>query len=505
MDRIDFMTNNVTALYTVEQIRELEKIAIEKFGISVNVLMERAGKGAFQVLRKQWPQAKNVTVVCGKGNNGGDGYVVAYLAKKARLNVKILQLVPYEALNGAAARAAQKCKKIKIKALPFSAKELEGSEVIVDAILGIGVVGKISGKFKLAIEAINATNTPVLAIDLPSGVNADSGNVLGTAINANITVTFIGLKIGLLIGEARNHTGAIICHDLSLPEKIWQEVDVFAKKLDLMEEIKSLPPRKRTAHKGSFGHVLVIGGDYGMGGAVRMAAEAALRVGAGLVSVATREKNALVINAVCPEIMAHGVNAGKKLHPLLAKASVIILGPGLGTSGWGKSLLNVALKVKKPMVIDADALNILATSRRFKKGNWVLTPHPGEAARLLKTTNQNIQTNRLKAVQSIQRTFGGISVLKGAGTLIAGVNEEIRVCDAGNPGMASAGMGDVLSGIIAGLIAQGLSLGDAANLGVLVHALAGDRLAAKKGMIGILALDLLPEVRRILTEAMGIW
>jgi ADP-dependent NAD(P)H-hydrate dehydratase / NAD(P)H-hydrate epimerase len=259
------MTNNTTSLYQVEQIRKLEEIAIEKFGISVDVLMRRAGESAFRELKKRWPQAKNITVVCGKGNNGGDGYVVASLAKKAKLNVKILQLVAYDDLNGAALCAALKCQKLKIKTLPFNAKELKGSEVIVDAILGTGLIGEVTGRFKAAIDAINKFKVQVLAIDIPSGIDADNGNVLGSAICANVTITFIGIKIGLLIGQARDCCGEIICNDLSLSEKLFHVVKPFAQKLDLATEIKPLVPRKRNAHKGNFGHVLVIGGDYGMG------------------------------------------------------------------------------------------------------------------------------------------------------------------------------------------------------------------------------------------------
>ena len=270
--------------------------------------------------------------------------------------------------------------------------------------------------------------------------------------------------------------------------------------LSLDEEIKSLAPRKRTAHKGNFGHVLVVGGDHGMGGAVRMAALAAARVGAGLVTVATRMEHIASINETCPEIMAYGVSTAKQLQPLLDKASVIVIGSGLGISTWGRSLFRSVLAAKKSLVVDADALNILASNHKFCD-NWILTPHPGEAARLLDTTNQNIQSDRLSAVQKIQQTFGGVCVLKGAGSLIAKAGEKTRLCDAGNPGMASGGMGDILSGIIAGLIAQGLSLFDAAKLGVLVHAMAGDLVAAKHGELGMLATDLLPEVRRMLNSS----
>lgn len=493
------MQNNTSLLYRVQQIQDLEKIAIQKFGISVDTLMYRAGKSAFAELRKRWPKARRIIVVCGKGNNAGDGYVVAYLAKIAKLKVKILQLVSYKDLKGAAKNAASKCQKLKIITKPFAKSELTDSDVIVDAILGTGLTGEISGKFRVAIGAINASKLPVLSLDVPSGIDADTGKVLGVAIYAKVTITFIGDKIGLFIGEVRDYCQDIVCNDLSLPKKILQMVPAYAEKLDLKEELKNLAPRKSTAHKGKFGHVLVIGGDYGMGGAVRMAGEAALRVGAGLVTIATKEKNVLVINAACPEIMAYGINTAKQLQLLLKKASVVVIGPGLGQTNWGKRLFDAVLKSKKPLVVDADALNILS-SRRKCKNNWILTPHPGEAARLLNTETNLIQANRLTALQRIQKVFGGVSVLKGAGSLIAAKGEKIKVCDAGNPGMASAGMGDILSGMIGGFLAQDLSLFDAAKLGVLVHALAGDAVAAKQGRLGILALDLLPEVRHILSK-----
>ncbi|CAL7964147.1 NAD(P)HX epimerase/NAD(P)HX dehydratase [Gammaproteobacteria bacterium] len=492
-----FMLNTSALLYHVKQIRELENIAILQHGISAVALMQRAGAAAFRELKKHWPKAKNITVVCGKGNNGGDGYVVASLAKKAKLNVQILQLVPCESLTGAAKNAAINAKRLKIKTHPFSAEKLAKSDVVVDALLGTGLTGVVQLQFKVAMDAINASKIPVLAIDLPSGLDADTGNALGAAIRAGLTVTFIGDKVGLHIGEAQDYTGSIICDDLELPQKIFTQVKASAQILNLTEELKSQPLRARIAHKGNFGHVLVIGGDYGMCGAVRMAAEAAARVGAGLISVATRPEHVAMINVARPEIMVHGIEELKQLDPLLQKASVIVLGPGLGISSWSKMLFDSVFAVKKPLVVDADALNIL-TSNHQVRDNWILTPHPGEAARLLSAATQAVQSNRLDAVYKLQQKFGGVCVLKGAGTLVAAPGEMVRICDAGNPGMASGGMGDILSGIIGGLLAQGLSLFDAAKLGVLVHATAGDLVAAEQGERGMLALDLLPVVRKIL-------
>jgi NAD(P)H-hydrate epimerase len=256
-----------------------------------------------------------------------------------------------------------------------------------------------------------------------------------------------------------------------------------------------LKPRPRDSHKGLFGHVLVVGGDYGFSGATRLTAEAALRVGAGLVSIATRPEHALTLNIMRAEIMCHGIRHAKDLMPLLSKATVIVLGPGMGQSSWAKKLFTQVLKSKKLLVIDADALNLLA-KKCLTYTNWILTPHPGEAARLLNMTSDAIQQDRPAAIIKLQKKYKGVSVLKGAGTLILEGDGIPALCDAGNPGMATAGMGDVLSGVIAGLIAQGIPLIIAAKLGVLVHAKAGD-LAAKEGERGLIAMDLFPYLRQL--------
>jgi NAD(P)H-hydrate epimerase len=265
------------------------------------------------------------------------------------------------------------------------------------------------------------------------------------------------------------------------------------EELHLESYVDLLEPRPIDSHKKLFGHVLVVGGDFGFSGAVRMAAEAALRVGAGLVSVATRPQHAFMITSMRPEIMCHGVNSAKDLKPLIAKATVIIVGPGLGQGRWSKSLVTAVFKSKKPLIVDADALNLLSAHHE-KHLNWILTPHPGEAARLLDITTDEVQRNRLSAVKMLQKTYGGVAVLKGAGTLIAAPNAIPAICTKGNPGMATAGMGDVLSGVLGGLVAQHISLAKAAKLGVLLHALAGDR-AAEEGERGMIATDLLPYLR----------
>lgn len=265
--------------------------------------------------------------------------------------------------------------------------------------------------------------------------------------------------------------------------------------ISLQQYAQYLKPRARDWHKGLSGHVLVVGGDYGFSGAPRMAAEAALRVGAGLASVATHPENALVMNVNRPEIMCHGVSSREDLLPLIQKATMIVLGPGLGQSAWSENMWQCVCDSDLPLVIDADGLNLLAKKNK-SNSNWVLTPHPGEASRLLSVTAQQIQQDRLTAALEISKRYGGVCVLKGAGTLVAAPNSSPAICNKGNPGMASGGTGDVLSGVIGGLIAQGIPLGDAARLGVYIHAAAGD-LAAKQGERGMLAMDLMPYLRQL--------
>lgn len=271
---------------------------------------------------------------------------------------------------------------------------------------------------------------------------------------------------------------------------------IQAKTIQLDNFRQLLSPRARDAHKGMFGHVLIVGGNHGMVGAVRLAGEAALRVGAGLVSVGTQAQSITAIVSERPEIMAHAVKTANDLKPLLKKASVIVLGPGLGQTSWSRQLFKQVLNATLLKVLDADALNLLAKHTR-KSENWILTPHPGEAARLLDCTVETIQANRIDAVQALQKHYGGVVVLKGAGSLVCS-NRCLRICSAGNPGMASGGMGDVLSGVIGGLLAQHFNLQQAAEYGVYLHALAADKAAnLRGGERGLLASDLMPYLQRL--------
>jgi len=482
------------SIYQTKQIRELEKNAGERFNISADVMMQRAGKSACDYLMRLWPNTRSVGVVAGSGNNGGDGYVLALSALKRGLQVHVWQVGKNEKLTGAALHAFESCRQAGVPIHAFNQQtQFDGVDVLIDAMLGIGLQGDVRPEMHDAINAINQANLPVLAMDIPSGIEADTGKVKGAVVDASATITFIGLKLGLLTGQGVSYVGELHCDTLHLPEELYQTVQPIAESIFAKQFSTYLAPRPKHWHKGHGGHVLLIGGDQGYSGAIRLAAESALRVGAGLVSVATRQENAVLLNAIRPEIMSHGVESVAQLMPLLEKATVIVIGPGLGLSVWGKNLFDTVIKSEKPLIIDADGLNQLAETS-LKKNHWILTPHPGEAARLLKTTSDIIQQNRLAAILNLQKTWGGVCVLKGAGSLIAGGEGLPALCEAGNPGMGTAGMGDILTGVIAGLVAQGISLTIAAKLGVCLHAEAGD-LAAGQEERGLIASDLLLALR----------
>lgn len=485
-------------LYRAAQVRELDRIAIEDRGIPGYTLMSRAGEAAFQLLRQRWPKARRIAVVCGGGNNGGDGYVVARLARQAGLDARIMTLADPESLRGDALTAAQEARAAEAPITAFNVADLAEADLLVDAILGTGLEREVSGAWREAIEAMNAHPAAVLALDIPSGLHADTGAALGTAIQAEVTLTFIGLKQGLFTGQGPACCGEIYFTALGAPPDIYPALHPACWRYVGDDLPTLLPRRSRSAHKGHFGHVLVIGGDLGLAGAARMAAEAAARCGAGLVSVATRNVHAGLQAAVRPEFMFHGIETPEELAPLLNRATVIAIGPGMGRGDWGRGLLHTVLASDKPLVMDADALNLLAAKPSYRD-DWILTPHPGEAARLLKMTPAQVEADRFVAVEDLALRFGGVAVLKGAGSLIASKEDGVvTLCATGNPGMASGGMGDVLTGVIAALVAQGLPLFAAAKAGVYLHGLAGDRAAQAGGERGLLATDLLPFLRQLI-------
>jgi ADP-dependent NAD(P)H-hydrate dehydratase / NAD(P)H-hydrate epimerase len=478
-------------LYTVEQVRALDRRAIDDLGITGFELMSRAATAAFAALCRHWPEARHIVVFCGPGNNGGDGYLLASLAYGAGMAVEVVELT--DAAHGDASHARDTWLRCGGTTRPWQQDApLPSADVYVDALYGTGLNRAPDTSLASLIQRINTSVTPVLALDVPSGLNADTGDCPGVAIHADLTVSFIAAKRGLYTGQAATRVGHLQLDTLGLPEILWQGMPVDAAVLEAVH----LPPRARDAHKGDCGHVLAIGGDHGTAGAIRLCGEAALRSGAGLVSIATRMENLFALNSARPELMAHGVHGPQELQSLLDRADVLAVGPGLGQQAWGHALWLTALDSGKPLVLDADGLNLLAQEPHRFNGHAVLTPHPGEAARLLGLTIAQVQADRFAAARTLAQRYGAVAVLKGSGSLIADPDGRVEVCMWGNPGMASGGMGDLLTGVIAALLGQGCSAWDAARIGVGLHARAGD-LAAREGERGLLASDLLQPLRSL--------
>ena len=476
------------AVHTGAQVRALDRHAIDVLGIPSYALMTHAGEAAYTALRSCWPSTQRVVVVCGPGNNGGDGYVLARVARERRMQVDAISVGDPARLSGDARRACDDFIAAGGEVRRWSGSQLAAADVVVDAIFGTGLARPLSEDHSRCIEAINASGAPILSLDIPSGLHADTGEVLGVAVQADRTLTFLGLKLGFYLGAGPDHVGIVMFDALELPPEALAAVPPAARRLGPGDVARALPLRRRTSHKGEQGRILVVGGGYGMAGAARMAGEAALRVGAGLVTVATRAENVAAIVAERPELMCRGIDRAEELLPLIERADILAIGPGLGRDEWARSLLDVALASGKPAVIDADGLNLLPHAPR-PSADWILTPHPGEAGRLLGVTSAEVQRDRLGAAQKMMQRYGSIVVLKGAGTLVLAPDDLPSICDQGNPGMASPGMGDVLTGVIAGIAAQTANLPDAARAGVLVHAMAGD-MAARRGERGLLATDL---------------
>ncbi|WP_267223983.1 NAD(P)H-hydrate dehydratase [Dyella silvae] len=480
-------------LYTVDQVRALDRRAIDDLGVPGYELMERAAAAALICLRQRWPNARRIAVYCGPGNNGGDGFLLAALAREAGLQTDVIALGDSRGDDAVRARHEYEHSGGVVH-LWRSGDALPVADVQVDALFGTGLQRALAPEVAELVRGIHAVGAPVLALDVPSGVNADSGDVPGEAIQAELTVTFIAAKRGLYTGQAPGYTGQVRWESLGLPEALWHEAHPDAELL----QAATLPPRPRQSHKGNNGHVLAIGGEHGTAGAIRLCGEAALRAGAGLVSMATRAEHLVSLNSARPELMAHDVNGPQALEALLPRATVLAVGPGLGQGAWGHALWLTALDAELPLVLDADGLNLLAREPRKLGSSAVITPHPGEAARLLGCDTAAIAADRFGAVRELARRYHAVAVLKGAGSLVADPDERVAVCPWGNPGMASGGMGDLLTGVIAALLAQGCDAWQAACLGVSLHARAGDLAAQQGGERGLLASDLLEPIRWLL-------
>jgi len=500
-------------LYSSADVRRIDQAAISS-GIPGIHLMKRAGRALFSLCSQRWPgfgtdesECKRYLVICGGGNNAGDGYIFAALAAQKKLSVKLIALVAPAALEGDAKLAYDFALQESVPVEAWSdtvCDDVDPSEtIVIDAMLGIGALGAPRGVFAEAVNWVNSSGCQVVSADVPSGVNADTGSAT-QAVKAELTLTFVAPKKGLYTGRGAALSGEIFCDDLDIPQNIFDAVESAPlRNLKSADLGHLLAPRPIDAHKGLYGHVLIVGGDRGYGGAVAMTAEAALCSGAGLVSVATRPEHLGAILTRTPEVMVTGVDSGQALKPLLERPTTIVIGPGLGQSPWSEQMLQLVLACELPLVVDADALNLLAGSRNAEKlkqrENWIMTPHPGEAARLLGLSVAEVQEDRFAAAEKIQQVYGGVCVLKGAGSIIASP-KGLAVARVGNPGMASGGMGDILAGVCGSLVAQKLALPDAVELAVCVHGDAGDLAASHVGERGLRASELIPYIRELLNS-----
>ena len=477
-------------LYTAKQSRNIDRMLIAQTPIAGYELMQRAGRACFSHLIKHWPQARSIVVYAGSGNNGGDGYIVAELLHHSGRQVKVCQLGDVDNIKGDALQACDAY--LAAGGERIGIDQTIDADLLVDAVFGSGLNRNLSEQALAWIEQINRLQLPVLSVDIPSGLDADRGCARPIAVNADITVSFIARKRGMYTADGKDHCGQIIFEDLQSQGDIIAQTEPDCQLLNHDEAIKWLPPRRRNTHKKDFGHVLIIGGNHGMVGAVCLAGKAALYSGSGLVSVLSHAQHSTAITTVCPPLMAHDAACLETTKRLMHRCDIVVIGPGLGTDTWALALMAAVLDNNKPLIVDADALHLLAEDP-FTSERWILTPHPGEAAHLLNTTTREIQRDRFSAAQEIHARYGGVCVLKGAGTVVAS-SEQTVVCEGGNPAMSSAGMGDVLSGVIASLQGQGFTRMEAALLGTCAHAHAGDLAAAKltRGLTAEVVIEHLP-------------
>lgn len=501
------MTLIEASVYSPLDVREMDRIAIQDVGIPGYTLMTRAGQAAFEDARARFPDARRWLVICGAGNNAGDGYIIARLARAAGFEVTVVAVSPPDGLTGDAARAWAEYRDAEghldggpagdDRVVEFTVALVSDTDLIVDALFGTGLARPLAGKYLRVVEAIAGGDRPVMSVDVPSGLNSETGEIMGAAVKATFTATFVGLKQGFFLGAGPDCVGELCFHDLAIPCDALSAIEP-AMRIFGADDLRGLmPPREPTAHKGRFGHVLVVGGNHGMGGAARLAGEAALRSGAGLVSVATRPETVAAIMAYRPELMCCAIKTVADLEPLLARATVIALGPGLGQDAWAQALFARILDCPQPKVLDADALNLLARNS-VRRDDWVLTPHPGEAGRLLGLDTAEVQSARLVASRELVNRYGGIATLKGQCTLIGAAGAVPYLITRGNAGMATAGMGDVLTGLTAGFLAQFPARRHAGvAAAAYVHAVAGDH-AAVSGQRGLIATDLFPVLRPLL-------
>jgi len=492
------------ALYSADSVRAMDRYLIDQQGVDGFDLMQAAARAAFRQLLRHWPAPGHLLVLCGAGNNGGDGYLIAARARRRGIVVDCIAVTPGSKLSGDALKAMHQARAegVVIQGMDTGdekalAEAVERATLVVDAMLGTGVSGAPREPFATVIRQVNASGLPVLAVDLPSGLDASTGAAAGDVVLATVTVTFIGAKLGLYTGAGAGACGQVVFEPLDTGHDPAGSGEQPVARLGHWPACQQwLKPRPANAHKGQFGHIVIVAGDHGFGGAGIMAAEAALRSGAGLVTLATRPEHVTAALARCPSLMVRGINHGAELSPLLASADVVVCGPGLGRAAWGQQMLQQVVESGKLRVLDADALNLMAGNPPVKTDAHVLTPHPGEAARLLGSTVVEVEADRVAAVRRLHQDFGGVVLLKGAGTLVMDGGLPVVVAGA-NPGLATGGMGDVLAGIIGALIPQIDGAGRATIAAAAAHLHGADLAVAERSVMGVIPEDVIQCLPRV--------
>jgi ADP-dependent NAD(P)H-hydrate dehydratase / NAD(P)H-hydrate epimerase len=509
-------------LVTAASMRELDRRTIEDLGVPSLVLMENAGRSTYQILRREFPElAGLVVVLAGRGNNGGDGLVVARYLANDGIPVVVYLLAARDQVQGDALVNLKILEKLDVEIEEILGEDrlndvlhrMSRAELVVDALLGTGLNSPVRGLFAQAIDRVNRTRTPVLAVDIPSGLSADTGEPLGVAVEADVTVTYGFPKIGQILPPGRDLVGRLWQVDISIPPDFAQEA---ANELAEAADMRTLlPPRPFASHKGTFGHLVVVAGSAGKTGAATMSSEAALRTGAGLVTAAVPVSLLDILAVKITEGMtlplpeaegarALGEAALTPLNDFLADKTAVALGPGLGTHPETQALVRALVRdCPLPMVVDADGLNALDGHLEILNkaaGPRILTPHPGEMARLVGTTPKEVQSRRLDTAREVATAHGVWVVLKGAQTIVAEPGGRLSLNPTGNPVLASGGTGDVLTGLIGGFLAQRVPPWDAARLGVYLHGLAADYLEEVIGSRGHIAGDLIASFPELLEE-----
>jgi len=513
-------------LLSAAESRELDRLSQEKYGIPSYSLMTRAGEAVAESIIRHWPDAMRagVLIVAGKGNNGGDGLVAARKLRSEGVPARVLLLASAENLTGDAARAFRQYSEKGGQVIELHTDspipEITAG-VIIDAIFGIGLNAAVREIPAQVIEHLNRLDMPIVAVDIASGVNADNGAIMGIAVNATRTVTFGFAKYGHVSYPGASHCGDLQIEEIGFAREAFAELAPRGCFFERADAAKLMTPRRDDSHKGTYGHVLILASSYGKGGAAILASRGALRSGAGLVTAAIPESVAIVVANGQAELMTEPMpdRAGhfdaartiERLDPLLEGKSALAAGPGMGVSDdthelicW---LIREAAQPHRPLLLDADGLNAIASIGvsvlKSASGPVVLTPHPGEMARLLGSTVPAVNADRIGAARQLAEATGASVLLKGARSVIVTTEGQTVINSSGNPGMATAGMGDVLSGIVGALMGQGIAPGEALKLGVFMHGHAADRLASKLGHFGYLAGNLAVELPGAFTEIIG--